>query len=184
MPDRIVVLDANVLIPAAPRDTLLRAAERGLYQPRWSDAILDEVERNLVENGLTSADDASDLIAVMRDVFPEALVSEFDDLIDMMPNNPKDRHVLAAAVYAHADIIVTENLRDFGDDVLAPYAITALSIDEFLVTLWDRSPKAMTHIVREQAADLDFPPMTPDELLEVLASWALTFTSRVRPQLD
>lgn len=44
----IAVLDANVLIPAAPRDTLLRAAELGLFQPVWSDQILDEVQRNLV----------------------------------------------------------------------------------------------------------------------------------------
>ncbi len=44
MPSFGVVLDANVLINAGPRDTLLRAAERELYRPYWSEAILDEVQ--------------------------------------------------------------------------------------------------------------------------------------------
>jgi hypothetical protein len=41
------VLDANVLLMAGPRDTLLRAAEDGLFRPYWSAEILDESERNL-----------------------------------------------------------------------------------------------------------------------------------------
>lgn len=183
MPGPIVILDANVLIPAAPRDTLLRAAERGLYQLRWSDAILSEVARNLIENDLTSADDASDLIDVMRVFFPEALMTGFDDLIDTMTNDPKDRHVLAAAVHAHAKIIVTENLRDFGEETLAPYAIEAQSIEAFLVALFDHSAETMTRIIHEQAADLDFPPMTPDELLDELASWAPSFSRLVRQRV-
>ena len=183
MPGPIVILDANVLIPAAPRDTLLRAAERGLYQLRWSDAILSEVERNLIQNGLTSSVDASDLIGVMRAFFPEALVTGFDDLIDEMTNAPKDRHVLAAAVHAHAEIVVTENLRDFGEGALVPYAIEAHSIEAFLLTLFDRSAETMIRIVLEQAADLDFPPMTPGDLLDNLASWAPSFSRSVRQRL-
>jgi predicted nucleic acid-binding protein len=183
VPGPIVVLDANVLIPAAPRDTLLRTAERGLYQLRWSDTILREVERNLIENGLTSAEDAHDLASVMRAFFPEAMVTGFDELIEAMTNDPKDRHVLAAAVHAQAEVIVTENLRDFAAGSLAAYAIEAQSIEAFLLTLFDRSRDAMTRIIREQAADLDSPPMTPDELLDELASWTPSFSRLVRQRL-
>jgi hypothetical protein len=49
------VLDANVLLPAPLRDTLLRLAEAELYVPRWSERILDEVAKNLVESGRTDA---------------------------------------------------------------------------------------------------------------------------------
>lgn len=180
MPGPIVVLDANVLIPAAPRDTLLRAAERGLYQLRWSAEILDEVERNLVENDLTTAGDARDLINIMRGFFPEALVSGFEGLIDAMPVNSKDRHVLAAAVHAHAEIIVTENLRDFSEQAMAPYAIAAQSIDDFLVSLAERSPALLAQIVNEQAADLESPPVTLDDLLDTLAGWAPVFSENIR----
>lgn len=47
-----VVLDACVLYPAALRDTLLRAADTGLYRLHWSEEILDEVRRNLIKNGV------------------------------------------------------------------------------------------------------------------------------------
>jgi PIN domain len=56
-----VVLDACVLIPATLRDTLLRAAEKGMYRLHWSDEILDEVRRNLVKRAMTSPENAQDL---------------------------------------------------------------------------------------------------------------------------
>jgi hypothetical protein len=43
-----VVLDACVLFPASIRDTLLRAADAGLYRVYWSELILEEVRRNLI----------------------------------------------------------------------------------------------------------------------------------------
>jgi hypothetical protein len=36
------VLDASVLYPLPLRDTLLRVAEAGLYEPCWSERILEE----------------------------------------------------------------------------------------------------------------------------------------------
>ena len=38
------LLDANVLVPTALCDTLLRLAEAGFYRPLWSERILLEVE--------------------------------------------------------------------------------------------------------------------------------------------
>lgn len=64
------VLDANVLIPAALRDTLLRAAQQGLYSPYWSEMILAEVERNLFWGGLTSAEQAQRLVDTLRRTSP------------------------------------------------------------------------------------------------------------------
>lgn len=183
MPGRVVVLDANVLIPAALRDTLLRAAERRLYQLRWSDAILDEVSRNLIENHLTTEDDAIHLIDVMRSFFPEALVTGYESLIPVMENDPKDRHVLATAVHAKAQVIVTENLRDFPESTRSPYAIEAISSDQFLSTLLDTSERTMVNVIRDQAADLDAPPMTVDELLAILSNWAPMFVESIKQWL-
>jgi hypothetical protein len=98
----LAVLDACVLFPAALRDTLLRTAEACLYRPRWTDAILDEVRRNLVESGRISKGQAARLIDVMRGAFPSAMVAAYEHLIPFMTNHPKDRHVLAAAVASEA----------------------------------------------------------------------------------
>jgi predicted nucleic acid-binding protein len=48
----------------------------------------------------------------MRTSFPDASVTGHETLIDGMRNDPKDRHVLAAAVRGNAEVIVTFNLRD------------------------------------------------------------------------
>ena len=53
-------------------------------------------------------------------------------LIDGMTNHPKARHVLAAAVRANAEVIVTFNLADFPEQALKAYDIAAIHPDEFL----------------------------------------------------
>ena len=50
----VVLYDANVLYPSTLRDLLIRVAQAGLVQAKWSDQILDEVFRNLTANGQTS----------------------------------------------------------------------------------------------------------------------------------
>jgi len=44
-----VVLDACVLVPIAPADTLLPLAERELYRPLWSTRIVAEAIDAIVE---------------------------------------------------------------------------------------------------------------------------------------
>lgn len=109
----IVVLDAGVLIPAPLRDTLLRAVEAGLYRAQWSEDILEEVRRNLISELGRSEEQAQRLVDTIHTAFPEAMVTGYASLTAAMTNHPKDRHVLAAAVVAGAQVIVTSNLKDF-----------------------------------------------------------------------
>ena len=83
-----------------------------------------------------------------------------------MQNDAKDRHVVAAAVKTGAQVVTTANLRDF---TTLPYGIEAQSPDEFLCNLFDLDPDSFTEVLREQAADLQKPPVSFDELLERLA---------------
>src|SRR6266852_2383512 len=103
----MVVLDACVLLPASLRDTLLRAADAGLYRLQWTDDILEEVRRNLVSEIGIPEHKARRLIDLMSKQFPEALITQYQTLIELMRNHPKDRHVLAAAVSCRAQVIVT-----------------------------------------------------------------------------
>ncbi|HEX6797452.1 MAG TPA: PIN domain-containing protein [Ktedonobacterales bacterium] len=178
------VLDANVLLPAPLRDTLLRAAEAGLFAPRWSVEILDEVERNLMHKWRLTDERAARLITVMRRQFSEALVDFSADFVATMPNDPKDKHVMAAAVVAGAQLIVTHNLRDFPEVALAPYGIEACSPDVFLSRLLASEANVMTQDIVQQAADLRNPPMTVDDVLHLLALHAPTFVDLVRSRLD
>ena len=57
------------------------------------------------------------------------MVEDYSQHLPGLANDPKDRHVVAAAIQAEASIIVTGNIRDF--DPL-PHGITAQAPDTFL----------------------------------------------------
>src|SRR5439155_19737425 len=101
-------------------------------------------------------------------------------LIDAMPNDPKDRHVLAAAVACKAQIIVTQNLRHFKPEHLVQFEVDALSPDEFLVHLFHLTPERMVEIIKEQAKDLHHPPITLSDLLNILAPQVPMFVKLFR----
>jgi len=184
MPLRTVVLDANVVVMAALRDTLLRAADADLYRPVWSEDILAEVERTLVAKGMTTDTHARLLLDVMGAAFPDVAVTGYRARLPHMTNDPKDRHVLAAAVAAGAQVIVTTNLKHFRAEALAPYAISAQSPDDFLCDLYERSPEGLGQIIRAQARDLVRPPVSVPELLSLLAlQQAPQFAARLRASL-
>lgn len=108
-----VVLDSCVLYPMYLRDTLLCAAEAGLYRVHWSQEILDGASCNLVANGQITQQQSSHLERQMMLAFPDAMVTVTPRLIPCMDNHLGDRHVLAAALIAKAHVIVTDNLKHF-----------------------------------------------------------------------
>lgn len=175
----LALLDANVLYPARLRDLLLRLSIDGQFDARWSEHILDECFDNLLA-------DRPDLPAAAPDrtrrlmalALPEAMVDGFEDRIDsvLLPD-PDDRHVLAAAITAGVDVIVTANLKDFPAQALPP-KVTAQSPDTFVGKLLDIEAEAVVAIIEEQAASLRNPPMTVAELLAGLAEVGLVGASR------
>ena len=170
------LLDACVLYPFTLRDTLLRCAERDLYQPYWSNEILDESTRNLVADGHMDQTKAKRLMGAMNKAYPAAVVTDYAALEAGMRNDPKDRHVAAAAVKAGARVIVSDNVKDFRD---LPEGFEVQTADEFLCHLFDLDRDLMVEIVREQAADLDNPPRTPEEIAAALAKAAPKFGKAV-----
>lgn len=166
------LLDACVLYPFTLRDTLLRCAERDLYQPYWSHLILEEATRNLVQDGLMDEAKAERLAQQMCAAFPAAMVEDFEDLIPAMKNDEKDRHVAAAAVKAGAKVIVSSNVKDFKK---LPSGYEVQTPDEFLCHLFDLDPDALVSIIIEQAGDLRNPPRTPEEIATALSVLAPKF---------
>jgi predicted nucleic acid-binding protein len=131
----VVTLDACVLLPMPLCDTLLRLAEEpAFYIPCWSQETLEEVRRNLIEKWRYTAEQADRRVRAMRAAFEEAEVTGYESLLPAMTNDPGDRHVLAAAVHAGADAIVSNNVKHFPPQALEPYGIELLTADEFLVS--------------------------------------------------
>jgi len=166
----VVVYDACVLYPASVRDLLIRIANTGVVRARWSDRILDECFRNVAANQPHIPAPALERTRrLMTEAVPDCLVRGYEDLesgLDLP--DPDDRHVLAAAIRAGAQAIVTYNLRDFPDHVLARYDIESKHPDEFVLDTIDLAPGAVVQCVTDQAASYRRPPMSIPELLDVL----------------
>jgi predicted nucleic acid-binding protein len=173
----VVVVDANVLFPLTLRDTVLRAAAAGYFRLRWSREILDEMERNLVATGTMGAGNAMKLRATMDQYFPEAMVTGHELLIEELRNDAEDRHVVAVAVKSGAQLIATNNLRDF---VPLPEGVEAQSPDEFLCNLFDLDPDGFVALLQSQSADLRNPPVSMEMLLERLDRVVPEFVQAVR----
>jgi predicted nucleic acid-binding protein len=179
----VALLDTAVLFPFYLRDTLLRAAEMGLYQARWSQDILTELQRVLVERGRMGDAQARRLLRALRAAFPEAEESGYRTLINSMTNEPGDRHVLAAAVHAKADVIVSSNLRHFPKRSVAPYAIRVQSPDAFLLERLAQAPEQMSRILQDQASEFQAPRMTASDILDRLFTAAPMYAAAVRALL-
>ncbi len=171
----VVLYDACVLHPAPLRDLLIRLARTGLVRARWSDLILDECFRSILERRPDLQPGALERSRrLMNEAIPDCIVTGFETLIDGLTQpDVDDRHVLAAAIKANAQVIVTANLSDFPADTLAPFNIEAKHPDDFVLDLLDLAPAKVALIVSEQATSLRNPPRTVDDLLDTLQALGL-----------
>jgi predicted nucleic acid-binding protein len=128
-----VIYDACVLYPAPLRDLLIRLAAKGLVRARWTDRILDESFRNILANRPDLLPGSLDRTReLMNRALRDVLVTGYEGLIEGLNlPDPDDRHVLAAAIRAGAQVIVTMNLDDFPESALAPFSVEALHPDDF-----------------------------------------------------
>ncbi len=168
--EMIVVLDACVLYSAPLRDFLLYIAEIELYQPKWTIILQDEWFRNLLKNRADISENALlRTIKVMNYAFPNALVKDFESLIEniVLPD-PDDRHVVACAIKANAKQIVTFNLKDFPAKTLATYNLKAIHPDKFIIDLLEINPQKVVQAFKYQVSSLRNPPLSEEKVLEKL----------------
>ena len=173
-----MVYDANVLHPASLRDLLIRLACTSLYRARWTDAILDEMTASVIRANpqLDPARLARTRHLMVRAV-PDCLVTGYEPLIRAVELPDKDdRHVVAAAIRCRAEIIVTNNLRDFPDNILSQFDIKAQSPDHFVHHLLETAFDEVVRTIARQAAALSQPPQSYNQLLDRLAQVGLPQT--------
>ncbi|RCW43295.1 PIN domain-containing protein [Halopolyspora algeriensis] len=161
-------LDACVLYPQHLNDTLLRLAAAETYRPLWSADVLDELRRNLLIRISRSAVDYR--LGNMQQHFHDAEVTGYQSLLPTMTNDEKDRHVLAAAVRANAEVIVTFNVKHFPATALDPYDLVAVHPDDFLLDQLDLYPGITLQCLHQQVAGYRKEPTTVPDLMTFLAT--------------
>lgn len=174
--DPIVICDANLFYSIVTTDLLLSLGVAELFRPRWTNQIHNEWMRSLLANR-PDLDPAK--IARRRRQMDEAiddcLVEGYEYLIPEL-NLPDhdDCHVLAAAIHAQAQVILTYNHRHFPRRALAPYGITARHPDDFLAALVKRFSQVVCETLEEMRARKTRPPLSQVEILRRLENQQLT----------
>lgn len=156
-------------------------AEVEVFRVLWSPEILDEMAANVLENNPHLGPGVVErLVEDMNCAFPDASVTGYEALVPTMANDPKDRHVLAAAIIGRADIIVTNTLAHFPPSSLEPYDIDAQDADTFLADQFELAQKETMEMLQRWSEDLNNPPLTPVQILDILERSAPEFCSTVR----
>lgn len=165
----LVVLDAWFLYPPSLRDLLLTLAALDI---RWSDEILDEVTRNVIDDNpdIDPARIVEHTITRMRAAFPDAMTLPDPGAAEKVDNDPKDRHVAAVALTAGAEAIVTINVRDFRGRALPLAGVAVLTPGALLDGILDEACEVVVLAVRHLAQRWENPPRTTVEVTDTLAA--------------
>ena len=157
----------------------MQLAMSDLYRAHWSEDIHAEWMRNVAAN---RSDLTIEQLERTRDLMNahvrDCLVKGYESLIPSLQlPDEDDRHVLAAAIVAGADVIVTFNLEDFPNKRLRPYNIEAQHPDEFIAHLINLSPSQVCSAVASVRARLRNPPRTPSEYIDTIEQQQLPQTA-------
>ena len=171
------VLDTNVIYPIEIRDLLFWFAHYELYTPKWSINIFDEWKGVMARKGL-SEQEILKRVGRANKAFPDAMVTNYEALIESLKlPDLKDRHVLAAAIKANANVIVTNNLKDFPPEVLEPHGMFAKSADDFLTDIIDLNHEKAIEAFRKLVLNRRNPDLDEYQVLDALRKNGLTETA-------
>lgn len=171
------VLDTNVFYPLWIRDLLLWFAYHDLYIPKWSKHIFDEWVAAMIRKGV-SQDEALIRTLIVNEAFPDALVKNYESLINTLTlPDIKDRHVLAAAIKTNANLIVTNNLKHFPREYLAGFSISVMDADEFFTFIIDMNQKISIKAFRDLVLNKKNPPLDNIQVLDIFRKNGLINTA-------
>ncbi|RZT27164.1 PIN domain-containing protein [Kribbella sp. VKM Ac-2569] len=161
-------LDANVIRGQQTTDVLLSLANRRVFEPRWTQHVIDEMRRNRPP-GLPEAD-IDRRIRTMNRAFPDAFTeAPPQGLQDRMRADSKDKHVLAGAVYSESEVLVTDNLKDFDPPSSGPDAMRVENLNQFLNRKLRENPDRVQGALRDMLSRYKRDPRTMPALIDAMA---------------
>ncbi len=162
------VLDTNIIYPIEIRDVLFWFAHYELFTPKWSNNIFDEWKRVMKQKGIKE-EEIKKRVDMANLAFPDAFVFNYEPLIETLTlPDINDRHVMAAAIKTNANVIVTNNLKDFPDKYLATFGLSAKSADDFITDIIDLNHDKAVEAFRKLVLNRRNPDLDEFEVLDVL----------------
>jgi len=144
------------------------AAKLGALDLRWSESILDETTRNLITKFGFAREDADLLVDRLNAYLPTALVEvkkRDGTRVAKVDMDPKDRHVLAAALSANADVLLTQNVAHFPRAWMAERGVELIDAGMLLTRLAAGYPEVLREAHRLGVASR---PQTSEQVLAIV----------------
>jgi predicted nucleic acid-binding protein len=161
-------LDANVIRGQQTTDVLLSLADHEVFEPRWTQHVIDEMRRNRPPE--LSEANIDRRINAMNRGFPEAMTeTPPQELQDQMQADPKDKHVLAGAVHSESDVLVTNNLKDFNPPSSGPNAMRVEGLNQFLSRKLEEDPERVQGALQDMLNRYRRDPRTMSALIDTMA---------------
>jgi len=164
-----VFIDTSELFPFTIMDLLLTLSEDLLFTWVWTDELLDEWERVIVEHGHRTPESARSVSAAVRGFFAEQRITPDlyrTRITDDLSPGPTDRVHAAACVFGSVNILLTKNAKHFQARRLAEAGVQVMNADDYLCILFERHPDQVAESIRRAAAAKTDPVVTVDDMIE------------------
>jgi hypothetical protein len=171
----VVLFDADVLIGMPLADLCMEFAQSRVIQIRWSNLLLEEVQRGLVKLGQTE-ENARRRVQRMREQFPEAELDLSPGHPALGLGDPNDEHVAFAGIEHGVDAIIYLDKGFFRNrQMLNDAGLRVLHADDWLCDLLRANPIQVKRTVDAIVARLRRPPVDLEIWLERLSTRAPRF---------
>jgi len=171
------VLDACVLHPFHLRNLFLQLAVDDAIDLFWSDEISREWLRSDSKTVVTAPmDRLIGQLARMNAVLPNANVQGWERHVEDIRGLPDeaDRHVVAAAMQAGAEYIVTWNIAHFPKSALEPSQLVAINPDDFLIGLLEADAEVVIDVIERARLNLTKSAPGLQDYLDILTNQRVT----------
>jgi predicted nucleic acid-binding protein len=182
------VIDACVFYGMLKTDVLMSLCVRGLFAAKWSERIENEwvghLSKNLPDKQVEIIQRRDQMRASVPDwAVDDAAIGTLDPVLQLPDMD--DRHVLAAAIVGHADCIVTEDTRGFGDEIVSQYGIEVIDTDTFIINQMDLDEYQALAALKAMRQRWKNPKATPEDFCDAFEKNKLLLTAqRLRERIE
>lgn len=176
------VLDTDIIFSRVLHELMGRiAAELRMLDLFWSEQLLAEAQRSLVEKKRLPADSARRWVDYLRLSFPAGHIDidPHAPHVAELTRDPADAHVCALVMAAHAGYLFTHD-RGYLRDGLSRHGVQVLAPDEFLADVLDSDTRGVLEILELQASTWDGGHAVVELLGALERAGAMAFARKAR----
>ena len=166
-----VFVDTSELFPFTLMDLLLTLSEDLLFTWVWTDELLDEWERVIVEHGQRTSESARSVSDAVRCFFGRYRIEPDryrDRITDDLSPDPTDRIHAAACIFGNVQVLLTRNAKHFQSQLLTEAGVQIMNADEYLCLLFERHRDQVVQSFQRSVAAKISPVITVSEMIDRL----------------